>query len=98
MSKSSMFTPGPWAHVKHSWADVGIYAGSTQIALLSIEREATEENQDELEARQAADARLIAAAPELLAALLYLADCIESGRDPGMGRVHAAINKAFGEG
>jgi hypothetical protein len=46
----------------------------------------------------AADAALIAAAPELLAALIYLRDCIESGKDPAMGDVHRAIAKATGSG
>lgn len=36
------------------------------------------------------------AAPDLLAALIYLRDCIESGREPGMGDVLRAINKATG--
>lgn len=43
-----------------------------------------------------ANARLIAAAPDLLDALIYLRDCIESGREPGMGDVLRAINKATG--
>ena len=43
-----------------------------------------------------ADARLIAEAPSLLDALIYLRDCIETGKEPGMGIVHAAIKKAGG--
>ncbi len=33
---------------------------------------------------------------ELLEALIYLRDCIETGKEPGMGIVHAAIKKAGG--
>lgn len=43
-----------------------------------------------------ANARLIAAAPELLAELLYLRECIETGKDPAMSSVNAAIAKAAG--
>lgn len=43
-----------------------------------------------------ANANLIAAAPDLLEALIYLRDRIESGQEPGMGIVHRAINKATG--
>lgn len=47
----------------------------------------------------AADARLIAQAPELLAQLIYLRDCAESGELPSPGRwaqVQAVIKQATG--
>lgn len=68
----SAHTPGPWAITEHSWSATGIYADSVQIAQIDIYDEATEENQEALEARTAANARLIAAAPDLLAALIAL--------------------------
>lgn len=62
-------SPGPWVVVEHSWSDTSIFSSRNHVALLSIANQATEENQDELECGMAANARLIAAAPELLAAL-----------------------------
>ena len=41
-----------------------------------------------------ANAKLLAPAPTLLAALVYLRDCIESGIEPGMGKVNDAIRQA----
>jgi hypothetical protein len=43
-----------------------------------------------------ANARLMVAAPELLAALEYLRMCIEDGVDPAMSSTNAAIAKARG--
>lgn len=63
-------TPGPWTMFETSWSNIGIYAGDTEIAGLDIYDEATEETQDALEKQMGANARLIAAAPELLAALI----------------------------
>ncbi len=51
--------------------------------------------EDTREAR--ANAHLIAAAPDLLAALEYLRECIENGTEPAMSAVNAAISKAKGE-
>ncbi len=45
---------------------------------------------------QRANARLISAAPDLLTQLQYLRDCIESGHEPAMSAVNAAIAKATG--
>ena len=41
--------------------------------------------------------RLSDALADALAALIYLRDCIETGKEPGMGIVHAAIRKAEGK-
>ncbi len=71
-NSKAVHAAGPWEIVEHSWSDTGIYAGGARIALLSIEDYATEENQEQLEAKMAANARLIAAAPDLLAALIGL--------------------------
>ena len=44
----------------------------------------------------AANARLIASAPELLEYLIYLRNCIELGTSPVMSSVNRAISKATG--
>jgi len=62
-------TPGPWELFEHSWSDSSIYGGPKNEKLIckfSIYGEATEETQEHLEKEMDANARLIAAAPELL--------------------------------
>lgn len=71
-------TPGPWRTVNHSWSTTGIYADDSRVAKdwrigeMSIEQEATEENQERLEEILAKNAALASAAPELLDALKRL--------------------------
>ena len=68
----SAHTPGPWELFEHSWCDSSIYGGqknSTKICALSIYNVATKQNQQVLEREMDANARLIAAAPELLESL-----------------------------
>jgi len=92
-------TPGPWSVTEHGWSQTGIYTDGVRIALIDIYDEATEENQDELEASTAANARLIAAAPDLLDALQE-AKHMFAGEYPGhptTERIFAAIEKATGE-
>ena len=71
---SAKHTPGPWQIVEHSWSDTGIYANDKQVALLNIAPYADEDTQQTLEAEAAANARLIAAAPKLLEALLGIVE------------------------
>ena len=66
-------TPGPWRVFEHSWCDTSIGAPGTSNAICSLDiNHATEESQEADEAQMAANARLIAAAPELLEALQRL--------------------------
>lgn len=76
----SKHTPGPWRVVEHSWSDTGIYSDKHHIAHLSIEGVATERNQSELEASMGANAKLIAAAPDLLEALVHIKEYWNGGR------------------
>jgi hypothetical protein len=66
-------TPGPWKVVNNSWSDTTIVAPGFDhgICLLDINH-ATEESQEADEAQMAANAALIAAAPDLLEALRAL--------------------------
>lgn len=69
----SSFTPGPWRVFEHSWCDTSIGAPGTSNAICRLDiNHATEESQEADEAQMAANARLIAAAPELLEALQRL--------------------------
>lgn len=64
-------TPGPWSLVAHSWRETSIYSeNDTRICLLNLEdMDVTEDNQETLEPILDANARLIAAAPDLLEVL-----------------------------
>ena len=52
-------TPGPWDLVAHTWAECSICSHNRTIVFSSIEGEATEDNQEQLEQRQAAELNLI---------------------------------------
>jgi hypothetical protein len=82
---SNKHTPGPWSvRAYQIYADKGTRYG---YCLIDCVRGRT---QDELEANTA----LIAAAPELLEALLYVLDCIERDDISDMQPVREAIAKA----
>lgn len=101
-------TPGPWECVDHSWSDCGVYAGGKRIAGLTVRDDATEENQDELTAEMQANARAMAAVPDLIAALervmLDITFMVESKLIPDVRddiiytRARDALAKARGEG
>ena len=104
---SAQHTPGPWKVLEHSWSDTSIVAEGFDhgICLLDINY-ATEESQEADEAQMAANARLIAAAPDLLAVLqtiVRVADgrqisgnLILDENSPLMDAARDAINKATG--
>lgn len=65
--KVAQHTP-QWRVVAHSWQDTGIYEGAVRIALLQIE-DCESEDYLAKECAQGQRATLIAAAPDMLAAL-----------------------------
>lgn len=68
-------TPGPWSVFEHSWCETSIRAPSTDNALCRLDiNHATEESQEADEEQMAANARLIAAAPDLLEACQTFAE------------------------
>jgi hypothetical protein len=70
----------PWRKFEHSWDSTSIAdSNGNIICSLSIYDEATEENQQELEAKMDANAKLIKAAPELLQNLLIMLELIRLG-------------------
>jgi hypothetical protein len=92
-------TPGPWSIKEHSWADTSVYdRDGNYILTLSIEDDATEETQDELEGIMADRARFIAAAPIMMNALkeLYEADWLNLPGRAGQ-IIENAIHKAEGK-
>lgn len=92
-------TPGPWTVIEHSWSSTGIYAGDKRIADLDIYDDATEENEDALAAEMLANAKLMAAAQDLLAVAIEALAVIPRIKPEGNGngtevRLRAAIAKA----
>jgi hypothetical protein len=92
-------SPGPWSLSRGmgaSWNGATVWSGSTKIATLT--RKA-----DKAIDQKAADARLIAAAPELLEALRWFIEDIDGfhtvmvGFDANVERARAAIAKATSE-
>jgi len=99
-------TPGPWKLVPYDrclagddfqWG--GIWAGPVMLDGLDYGQPAYTTIKPETLERMEADARLIAAAPDLLDALLMVLDDPNAldGRPRTYEYVHAAIAKAIGE-
>jgi hypothetical protein len=93
-------TPGPWAAPSdHSYGDIGIVADSRLLAMVT-----NDEDQPIADSEQMANARLMAAAPELLAAISTLVgiaetDCMDDKSNvwrSAMIAADAAIAKAEG--
>lgn len=98
MSEAIKPTPGPWSVCEHSWCETSIRAPSTDHALCRLDiNHATEESQEADEAQMAANARLIAAAPELLEALQFLITASGEQLSTAFEQAQAAIAKATGE-
>lgn len=98
MSEAIKPTPGPWSVCEHSWCETSIRAPSTDHALCRLDiNHATEESQEADEAQMAANARLIAAAPELLEALQFVMTAAGEQLSTAFEQAQAAIAKATGE-
>jgi hypothetical protein len=68
---NNKYTPGPWKAFNASWCETFVTAPSTDNAICCLDiNHATEESQETDEVQMAANARLIAAAPDLLEALI----------------------------
>ena len=83
-------TPGGWArNIAPARKYNTIFAGrNTHVAHLATSGLSDEEIE--------ANADLIAAAPDLLAALIYVQQAVEGGQDFGMSTINDAIRKATG--
>lgn len=98
----SEHTPGPWSASNRSWCDTYIIAPTFDHAICCLDiNHATEESQEADEAQMAANARLISAAPDLLAICQRLAESAAywSEYDVPLGIVadlQDAIGKATG--
>ena len=93
----SKFTPGPWA-IDWNVARLDIFSSDAKVLVASLRRSAMSPAIDEA-AR--ANARLIAAAPDLLATLVDAHDIIDAIGQPETAevaaRMRAVIAKAKGE-
>lgn len=91
MTIKTKHTPGPWTTVEHSWSRIGIYAGEKAIAALDIHEQATEETEDALGQEMAANALVMAAAPELAEALSILVENVTHAM-PSSAQLAPVIN------
>lgn len=93
-------TPGPWKVFEASWCKTFITAPGFDHGICGLDiNHATEESQESDSAQMAANARLIAAAPELLDALLLAVSrqSYKPGDGPDWWEIgRAAIAKATG--
>lgn len=95
------YTLGPWTVTHNSWDTSTVYSVEGEVAHVYIDSEADEDTQDKLEQIKEGNATLIAAAPDMLAAL----EAVESwwlSEQRGVGAPYcifatrAAIAKATG--
>lgn len=95
----SKHTPGPWYVVDRNWELSTVFSSSgDEIARCLIAPEADDDIGEKFERIKEANARLIAASPDLLQALIDTLDALEcwTGSDVRIGQARAAIAKATG--
>lgn len=88
---------GPWTVIEHSWAETSVMENGERVCLIDIAPYVEDENEqcrwmDKATAR----ARLIAAAPDLLAVIRYAIDNPDFNSDVFDQMARAAIAKAQG--
>ncbi len=93
---SNKHTPGPWHSQRHDTGDFEVVAdtaaGQAELATVHCEAEYVPSLPAE------ANARLIAAAPELLAALVGLLEVMDPEHVTGSARLHACAVVAHAKG
>lgn len=98
-------TKGPWRVIEHSWEYTGVFAGDRRIAELRCSDEGDlddlgDEADDFESSEVSANAKLIAAAPDLLECLLAYVELEEQSApyssSPMRERARAVIAKATG--
>ena len=94
----SAHTKGEWRVSPISWSETVILADGFDHGICCLDiNHATEESQEADGKVMAANARLIAAAPDLLAALEAMVDFVYPASSPTIVSAIAAIAKATGE-
>lgn len=93
---SAQYTPGPWTTDGSArGGDLDIIAPSGRVALIDCESRRDFQSEAVLES----NARLISAAPDLLAALRIAEDALDmysGGQSSDLAAIRAAIDKAMG--
>ena len=96
---ANIHTPGPWAHgqqgCESGWIEITAADDRNPVACATPAKPGTAEERRDAETR--ANARLIAAAPELLEALQELLASVEGVPCGPEAKCRAAIAKATGE-
>lgn len=97
LSAGLCHTAGPWKVFEHSWAETSILADGFEHAICCLDiNHATEESQEDDAAVMAANARLIAAAPDLLAALQEAVDGMGGSYAEWAPKASATIARVLG--
>lgn len=92
------YTLGPWTVTHNSWDTSTVYSVEGEVARVHIDSEADEDTQDKWEQIKEGNATLIAAAPDMLAALqkVWAEGVIRDGFSLLQDEVCDAIAKATG--